>query len=226
MLPQGFVYLSDVDSTIKHDLRYFDREYNFVANRVEGYLANRVIMTEQAANALRDVQKRLTEDGYCLVVYDAYRPQQAVNHFIRWSEDVTDQVTKGWFYPNIDKAKLFDLGYLGKRSGHSRGSTVDVSIIKKDQDLKEIALETRLLLDGSSIVFLDDNSVDMGTAFDLLHEASHYDNNLISSEQKAAREYLKAIMVEHGFKPYSKEWWHFTLENEPFPDTYFDFPII
>lgn len=225
MLPPGFVYLHDYVENFEFSLRYFGED-NFVGAKIDGYEREVVIVTKETAIALSKVQLQVNSDGFNLVVYDSYRPQRAVNHFIRWTEDETDQKTKSWFYPNIEKSKIFELGYLSKRSGHSRGSTIDLSLIEQNKNLHKIAAHSRKLLDNSEITFLDDGSLDMGSSFDLLDSASHYENNLISDKHKARRNYLKDTMVKHGFKPYSKEWWHFTLENEPFPDTFFDFPVI
>lgn len=224
MLPPGFVYLHDYVENFEFSLRYFGED-NFVGAKIDGYEREVVIVTKETAIALSKVQLQVNSDGFNLVVYDSYRPQRAVNHFIRWTEDETDQKTKSWFYPNIEKSKIFELGYLSKRSGHSRGSTIDLSLIEQNKNLHKIAAHSRKLLDNSEITFLDDGSLDMGSSFDLLDSASHYENNLISAEHKERRNYLKDTMVKHGFKPYSKEWWHFTLENEPFPDIFFDFPV-
>ncbi|MFI5332971.1 MAG: M15 family metallopeptidase [Candidatus Babeliales bacterium] len=225
---KGFVYLHEIDPTIKTSLRYNSNE-NFVGTVVDGYKKNVVIMTKQAAQALKKVQEEVKKDGYSLVVYDAYRPQQAVDHFMRWSKDVKDQAKKDYYYPRIDKARVFELGYVAERSGHSRGSTVDLTLIKNGQSVHDIKTTQRTLLDNFSITYLDDGTVDMGSSFDLFDVASHYENNLIAQEYKARRTYLKNIMEKHGFKNYSEEWWHFTLKNEPFPanqdSSYFNFPV-
>lgn len=225
---KGFVYLHEVDPTILVSLRYNSNE-NFVGKPIDGYRKSVVILTKQAAEALKKVQEEVKKDGYSLVVYDAYRPQQAVNHFMRWSEDTKDQIRKSQYYPRINKADVFELGYVVKRSGHSRGSTVDLTIIKVGQELHEIKEKNRELLDGYTIKLLDDGTVDMGSSFDLFDIASHYENNLIEQKFKKLRTYLKNVMEKHGFKILSEEWWHFTLRNEPFPaasdDSYFSFPI-
>ena len=186
-------------------------------------------MTNQAAQALKKVQEAVSKDGYELVVYDAYRPQRAVNHFMRWSEDVADQEKKSQYYPRVNKADVFELGYVAKRSGHSRGSTVDLTLIKQGRKVQPIVEKSHALVDGYTIKILDDGTIDMGSSFDLFDIASHFKNDLIAQEHKALRAYLKAVMEEHGFKDYAEEWWHFTLKNEPYPaslDTsYFDFVI-
>jgi len=225
---KGFVYLHEIDPTILISLRYYNDE-NFVGKLVDGYKKSVVILTKQAAEALKKVQEELKRDGYSLVIYDAYRPQKAVNHFIQWSEDVNDQAKKSHYYPRVNKADVFELGYVAKRSGHSRGSTIDLTIIKDGQKLKSIEEKERTLLDGYTITILDDGTVDMGSSFDLFDVASHFENNLIEKEFKQLRGYLKTVMEKHGFKNYAEEWWHFTLKNEPFPAdqdaSYFNFEI-
>ena len=225
---KGFVYLSEVDPTILVSLRYYSNE-NFVGRTVDGYKKPVVILTRQAAQALKKVQDVVQKDGYCLVVYDAYRPQQAVNHFVRWGADNADRLKENHYYPRVAKDQVFELGYVATRSGHSRGSTVDLTIIKKDELLHDIVEKDRCLCDGFVIKFLDDGTLDMGSSFDLFDEASHSRNTLIDGQYQTRRLYLKNIMEQHGFKNFSNEWWHFTLKNEPFPadkdDSYFDFPI-
>jgi len=223
-LPQGFVYLDEIDPSIQFSLRYYSHD-NFVGKPIEGYFAERIIMTENAAEALCKAQAIFRKDGYSIVVYDTYRPQTAVNHFVRWSEDTTDQTMKALFYPRITKSDVFDLGYLSKRSGHSRGSTVDLTLIHENENLKKATPTPRILNENVEILFLDDGTVDMGSSFDLLDEVSHYQNNLINEIYFNRRTYLKEVMESCDFKPYTKEWWHFTLKDEPFPDTYFDFPV-
>lgn len=225
---KGFVYLHEIDPTIKVSPRYHSDE-NFVGAVVDGYKKDVVILTQQTAAALKKVQEDVKKDGYCLVVYDAYRPQQAVDHFMRWSKDVKDQAKKEYYYPRVDKARVFELGYVAEKSGHSRGSTVDLTLIKDGESVHAIKPAQRTLLDNFSITYLDDGTIDMGSSFDLFDVASHYENDLIAREYKARRTYLKNIMEKHGFKNYSEEWWHFTLKNEPFPanqdSSYFNFPV-
>ena len=231
-LPSGFTYLDNVCKTIQTSVRYCSCE-NFLGCRVDGYHVRRIVLTQAAAEALAKVQAAVQKDGYSLVVYDGYRPQRAVDHFVRWSEDNTDVSKKMQYYPFVDKQNLFDLGYIAKRSGHSRGSTVDLSLIrlgKQSLDTPVVSYRTfeMPLDDGQTITlpYLDDNTVDMGSSFDMLGEASHYDCSFIPSSCKVLREYLCLKMTEQGFEPYSQEWWHFTLNPEPFPDTYFDFEIL
>lgn len=225
---KGFVYLQDIDNSIITSPRYASHE-NFTGKQIDGYKKPVIVLTKQAALALKKAQKQVLQDGYSLVVYDGYRPQKAVNNFMRWSEDIASQIKKEEYYPRINKEKVFDLGYVAKKSGHSRGSTVDLSLIKKDNVLKPITITSRTLLDGFTISLLDDGSVDMGSSWDLFDTASHYENNLIPESFKTLRTYLKNIMDAAGFNNYSEEWWHFTLRNEPYPankDTsYFDFDV-
>ncbi len=223
-LPKDFIYLKDIDPTIIENLRYFSNE-NFIGRKIDGYKANRVILTYKAAIALVKVQQELLKEGYSLVIYDAYRPQRAVNVFMKWSKDSDDQIAKEKYYPDINKADVFKLGYVAEKSGHSRGSTIDLSIIKIGDSLKPITLQKRQLKNGSIIPFLDDGTVDMCSSFDLFGEASHHDNNLIETECLDRRNHLRGIMKKNGFNDYQEEWWHYTLKDEPFPDTYFDFVV-
>ena len=225
---KGFVYLHEIDPTILVSLRYQSNE-NFVGKPVDGYKKPVVIMTKQAAKALKQAQAAVKKDGYCLVVYDAYRPQKAVDHFVRWSKEIEDQVKKTAYYPRVDKARVFELDYVAERSGHSRGSTIDLTIIKDGNRLHEVTERERTLLDGFTTTYLDDGTVDMGSSFDLFDKASHHENNLVAERYKKLRMYLKNIMETYGFKKYPNEWWHFTLKNEPYPanldSSYFDFDV-
>jgi len=189
---KGFVYLSEVDPTIIISPRYSTTE-NFVGNIVYGYTQPVIMLTKQAAEALKQVQQEVTKDGYSLVVYDAYRPQRAVNHFMRWSNDLADQTKKSYYYPRVDKDKVFELGYVAARSGHSRGSTVDLTLIKLGNSLHPIQEKKRKLLDGFEITLLDDGTVDMGSSFDLFDEASHHENNLIEEQFKQIRAYTISV---------------------------------
>ncbi len=225
---KGFVYLNEVDHTIEISPRYCSEE-NFLGKVVDGYKKPVIMLTRQAAEALKKVQEEVKKDGYCLVVYDAYRPQKAVGNFVRWAGDVEDQQKKKQYSPRIDKAKVFELGYISKRSSHSRGSCVDLTLIKDGQVLHAIQEKKRTLLDNFTFTFLDDGTVDMGSHFDLADPASHYENDLIADNYKKIRIYLKNKMEVHGFRSYSKEWWHFTLKNEPYSaseySSYFDFDV-
>lgn len=225
---KGFVYLHQVDPTIKISPRYCSAE-NFLGKKVDGYKKPVIILTKQAASALKKVQEDIKKDGYCLVVYDGYRPQKAVNNFMRWAKDVKDQLKKDQYYPRVDKEKVFELGYVAERSGHSRGSTVDLTLIENGRDLQAVQESKRVLSDNFRIAFLDDGTVDMGSSFDLFDTASLYENNLIADQFKKLRTYLKNRMEKHGFKNSKLEWWHFTLKNEPYPaaddSSYFNFDV-
>ena len=201
-LPEGFVYLDDVIPTAKFDIRYFG-ENNFVGERINGYNAPFAIMTAEAAEALKRVQADLLEKGYNLLIFDAYRPQKAVDHFKAWSQDASDTKMKEQYYPDLDKSRLFELGYIALKSGHSRGSTVDLTLID---------LQTG-------------EEMDMGASFDFFGEISHHGTDLISEEQAANRNILKEAMEKHGFAAYYKEWWHYTFKDEPYPSQYFDFDV-
>jgi len=201
-LPDGFVYLDEIIPSTQYEVRYYS-DYNFVGTRIDGYLGPYAIATAEMAEALLAVSEEMAAEGYQLIIYDTYRPKKAVDQFIRWSQDGEDTAMKESFYPNVDKDKLFQLGYLAKRSGHSRGSTVDLTLAYWETG----------------------EEVDMGSPYDMLDEISHFSSSKISKEQAANRKLLKTVMVKHGFKAYSKEWWHFTLNNEPYPDTYFDFDV-
>ena len=200
-LEDGFVYLKDIDDSIIVDLKYYSNE-NFTGQYVEGYLSNNAILTKESALALSDAQDDFNKLGYSLILYDAYRPQRAVNFFVQWSNNFHDTINKRIYYPNIKKSELFELGYIAYKSGHSRGSTVDVSLIE---------ISTNKVLD-------------MGTIFDYFGVESHTFFDDISEKQKSNRLILYEIMSNNGFKNYSKEWWHFTLKNEPY-QKYFDFLV-
>lgn len=225
-LPQGFVYLHEIIPNIQISLRYATEE-NFIGKIVDGYFANVSIVTHATANALKQVQQTANEKGYELVIYDSYRPQKSVEHFIRWSEDQNDpQRTKEHYYPRIDKSDAFQLGYIAKKSGHTRGSTVDLTIIPRGEQVQyPLIPKKRIFKDNSTILFLDDGTVDMGSSFDLLDEISHTNCSLITEEQQQRRWMFRELMEQAGFINYVKEWWHYTLKDEPFPQTYFDFDI-
>jgi D-alanyl-D-alanine dipeptidase len=200
--PDGFVYLAEAVSDAILEIRYYST-YNFVGDRVDGYESPVAMLTKEAAKALKDASDDAMKRGYRLKIYDAYRPQRAVSHFMRWAKDAGDTRMKYAFYPNLDKSVLFAQGYIGEKSGHSRGSTVDLTLF----DMKT------------------GKEVDMGGTFDWFGEESHPDFNGITERQYANRMLLREIMVSNGFKPIAEEWWHFTLEDEPHQDTYFNFPV-
>jgi len=194
------VPLADVDPTIGQDPRYAS-DNNFIGRPIRGYLAPQVMLTGEAAKALKDAQEMAQKKGYSFLVFDGYRPQQAVDHFVEWGADLADTLQKATYYPDVPKAELFDRGYIAARSGHSRGSTVDLTLTK------------------------DGDPLDMGTPFDFFDELSHTENPAITGEAMANRMLLKEIMESAGFSNYVNEWWHYTLKDEPYPDTYFDLPI-
>lgn len=201
-LPDGFVYLDEVLVNAKYDVRYYTTN-NFLGVRVDGYLAPRVILTKEAANMLALAEKDMEEIGLGFLIFDGFRPQQAVDHFVRWAEDLSDTIMKSKLYPDVAKEDLFELGYIAKKSGHSRGSTVDLTLFN--------------LATGDEL--------DMGSVFDFFGEISNHNTDLISAEQTQNRNVLRDVMLKHNFRLYIKEWWHYTLENEPFPDEYFNFPV-
>lgn len=201
-LPKGFSYLSDIDSTIQTELRYITND-NFLGTPVDGYEKNVVIVSTKAGKALKKVQAKLAEFGLGLKVYDGYRPQQAVDHFVRWAKVLNDTLTKHKYYPNVAKKDLFKLDYIASRSSHTRGAAVDLTII----DMKT------------------GKELDMGSGFDYFGDPSHPTYPNLTQKQRSNRLLLRNLMMEVGFQPYSKEWWHFGLKDEPFPKTYFNFPI-
>ena len=201
-LPNGFIYLSSIDQTIQTELRYFS-DNNFIGTKIDGYNDNRVIVHRETGDALHRVQQVLLKKGLSLKIFDAYRPQQAVNHFVRWAKVLNDTLKKKKYYPNVPKTELFKKGYISSKSGHSRGSSVDLTIVyvKTGKEL------------------------DMGSPFDFFGTESHPYSKKIGADHKKNRFILRKVMTENGFRPYKNEWWHFTLKNEPFPSTYFNFPI-
>jgi zinc D-Ala-D-Ala dipeptidase len=224
-LPDGFVYLSDIIPDIQERVRYFTK-LNFTGDKLNGYKCHRIIITTQAATSLKNVQEDLKKEGYSLVVYDGYRPQKAVDNFISWSQN-SENSMKEYFYPHVEKSKVFDLGYVAKKSGHSRGSTIDLTIIESNKIADNgFTPQKRKLIDGREFSYLEDNTVDMFSSFDLFDEASHHDTNLIPKEFLDRRNYLREKMKKYGFREYTNEWWHYTLENEPYPNTFFDFDIV
>ena len=197
-----FVLLSDYVPGIVQEIRYFST-YNFIGDRIDGYEEPCAILTTEAARALKAVSNEAAVMGYRLKIFDAYRPAQAVKHFVLWGIEDLDQRMKPFFYPDLEKQDLFMKGYIASQSSHSRGSTVDLT-----------------LLDMAT-----GKEIDMGSPFDYFSEMSHPDYKGISEEQFENRMSLQKIMLRNGFEPLYCEWWHFTLKNEPFPDTYFDFPV-
>lgn len=225
-LPEKFVYLKDVVPTVLEEVRYAGC-HNFTGRPVPGYVAPLIILTEPVALALKAVQSELLAFQLTLKVYDAYRPQDAVDSFIKWVQDPDDQLTKDEFYPTLNKADIFSAGYLAKRSSHTRGSAVDLTIVPLPVPPQPTWKPGDPVLDGRlpKGQRFADNSIDMGTSFDCLDELSHTANSSLPAHIRANRLFLKTLMEKHGFENYSKEWWHFQLVDEPYPDTYFNFPV-
>lgn len=226
-VPEGFVYLRDVDSTIVQDIRY-DSDHNFMGRRVRGYQAPECILTEPAARGLKNVQAELREKNLSLKVYDCYRPQRAVDNFVEWARDLNDTVTRAEFYPTIGKDRLFELGYIASKSGHSRGSTMDLTIVPlptAEQPGYDPHGPLQPCTNPTGQRYAD-NSLDFGTGYDCFDPLSHTENPNIAGKARAHRMLLVDVMSRNGFTNYDKEWWHFTLNDEPYPDTFFDFPIV
>ena len=206
LMAKGFVDISSISDdsipAIEIEVRYHTNN-NFVGKAIEGYDAAKIIMSFDAALAIRKVQEELVSNGIGLKIFDAYRPQRAVDHFMRWAADLNDEVMKNQYYPNVEKVNLFRDGYISERSGHSRGSTVDLTLIELDHG----------------------EELDMGSPWDYFDPISWPSSNLVSVEQKENRNILRDVMLKNGFRPLPEEWWHFTLENEPYQETYFDFVI-
>ena len=198
----GFVLLSDYVPSIVQEIRYYST-YNFIGDRIDGYEQPCAIITKEAARALKAVSNEMNVKGYRLKIFDAYRPATAVKHFVLWGIEDLDQRMKPFFYPNLEKTALFELGYIASQSSHSRGSTVDLTLLDM-QTGKE---------------------VDMGSPFDYFSEESHPDYKGVTEEQFENRMLLQNVMIKHGFEPIDCEWWHFTLKIEPYPSTYFEFPV-
>ena len=202
MDPSAFVVLADYVPAIIQEIRYYST-YNFIGDRIDGYEEPCAILTMEAARALKSVSNEMNVMGYRLKVFDAYRPAAAVKHFVLWGLEDTDIRMKPFFYPDLDKEELFMRGYIASRSSHSRGSTVDLTLF----DMRT------------------GKELDMGSPFDYFSEVSHPDYTGITKEQYENRMLLRTAMLRNGFEPYDCEWWHFTLRDEPFPDTYFEFPV-
>lgn len=199
---QEFLYIHDIIPDVVYDIRYNSAD-NFMGVRVEGYKKSVAMLSHEASVALKNVQDDLVAQGYRLKVFDAYRPQKAVNHFIRWAKVLSDTLTKRIYYPDLSKSVLFELGYIAERSGHTRGSTLDLTIVYKESGAE----------------------VDMGSPWDFFGDISHHGTKKISKEQTANRNILLNTMEKNGFRRYDNEWWHYTLNDEPYPDIYFDFDV-
>lgn len=198
----GFVLLADFVPGIVQEIRYYST-YNFIGDRIDGYEEPVALLTKEAARALKAVAGEVNAQGYRLKVFDAYRPANAVKHFVLWGIEDLDLRMKPYFYPDLEKQELFKKGYIAKQSSHSRGSAVDLTLL----DMRT------------------GKEVDMGSPFDLFSEASHPDSRAVTEEQYENRMFLQNAMTRNGFAPIDCEWWHFSLRNEPYPDTYFEFPV-
>jgi D-alanyl-D-alanine dipeptidase len=207
-------------------LKYFSKD-NFTGDIVPHYKANRGIMTKEAAIALSKAQKKFLEKGYSIVIYDAYRPSSSVQYFVEWMNDKNNTKRKKFNYPYIEKKIDMKDIYINSVSGHSRGSTIDLSIIDKNKILLKESIYEERTFNGKIYPFNNDNTIDCGTSFDLMDPASWSFNNKydFTEEQKNNRKFIRDIMESEGFKVLDEEWWHFTLKNEPYPDQYFDFEI-
>lgn len=201
-LPKGFIYIEEIIPNAQIDIRYLTSD-NFVGKPVNGYKKNVAILTKPATLALAKVEKELNSKNLGIKIFDTYRPQRAVDHFKAWAKAIDDTITKRKYYPSIDKKNLFRDGFIASKSAHSRGSTIDLTII----DLKT------------------KKELDMGTVFDFFGPQSAHNYPKLTTTQKKNRQLLKSLMVKHGFKPYAKEWWHYSFINEPYKKTYFDFDV-
>lgn len=225
-MPEDFVYLRDVDPTILQDMRYAGSG-NFTGAKVPGYEAPECVLVRQAAEALKDVQTGLRGNGLTLKVYDCYRPARAVAAFVDWAKEPDDHDAKVTYYPNLPKAELFP-DYIATRSGHSRGAAMDLTLVPIDGDAKaspaaEDAKPRPCTVPQKGQA--EDGSLAMGTSFDCFDVKANTAALGLSKEERENRDVLVEAMRAHGFKNYPKEWWHFTLSPEPYPDTFFDFPI-
>ena len=198
----GFVSIGEAVPDVLLDIRYYS-SFNFIGERIDGYEAPAALLTREAAAALKKVSDEAVNLGWRLKIFDAYRPQKAVDHFVRWAKDPADARMKAYFYPELEKKDIIPQNYIAEHSGHSRGSTVDLT-----------------LFDMAS-----QRDADMGGTFDYFGEKSHPDYPGITEKQHQNRMLLQKLMVKHGFRPLESEWWHFTLEKEPYTDTYFTFPV-
>jgi D-alanyl-D-alanine dipeptidase len=225
-MPENFVDLKKAIPSVALEIRYYG-DHNFLGTRVDGYQTPKCLVTAPAAEALAKVQAELQEFSLSLKIYDCYRPQQAVDHFVRWAKDIGDTKTREEFYPTLDKRHLFRDGYIAEKSSHSRGSTIDLTIVPFPVPSQESYIPGQPLRACylPAAERFGDNSIDMGTGFDCFHELSHPGNLKMGLQQRIHRLLLKTLMDKYGFRNYDQEWWHFTLRNEPHPDTYFDFPV-
>lgn len=231
-IPEGFANVNDhsvlTDTPAEHEiivnLKYFSED-NFIGRMIPGYKKNVGIMTVEAVRALNEAQKKFNKLGYTIVLYDAYRPQEAVSYFVEWMSDESDTLRKKEHYPYIDKKSDMKDIYVASKSGHSRGSTIDMSIIEIGKELSKTTKYKPRPFNDKVYPYLKDGTVDCGTSFDLMDPMSHRNNTIVSEDQFANRQLIEKIMVDCGFVPLPEEWWHFTLDNEPYKDKYFEFPV-
>lgn len=225
-LPAGFVFLRDVAPGIRQDIRYAGA-HNFLGRPAAGYLAGECVLTRRAAEKLARAQAVLARGGLSLIVWDCYRPARAVADFVEWTGDAADTRMKAEFYPRTEKPDLVPFGYISARSAHAAGSTVDLGLMAAGAPLPAPWSERQPLVDCAAAKGerFDDGTVDLGTGFDCLDERASFDDPEVSDEARRNRAILRNVMVRLGFKPYVREWWHFRLAAEPFPDRMFDFPI-
>ncbi len=224
-MPRDFVYLSDFAPTILQDMRYASA-HNFIGRPIDGYRAPECVVTRQAAAALAKVQAALAKDKLSLVMWDCYRPERAVADFWRWSQAPSDAKMKAEFYPGVEKGALFASGYLAKRSAHSRGSTVDLGIAPAGAAIPAFPAGAPLVAcTAPKGERFEDGAVDFGTGYDCLDPKAGVNGASIPEAARNNRLLLRRLMIDAGFKPYTKEWWHFELANEPFPNRAFDFEI-
>jgi D-alanyl-D-alanine dipeptidase len=220
--PPGFVDAAAVVDGLLVDMRYFG-DHNFVGERIDGYERPRCLLSAPAASALAAVQRDLAARGLGLKTFDCYRPQRAVAHFVRWAQVIDDVRRKEEFYPDVDKRDLFKEGYIAERSGHSRGSTLDLTLVRREDGafsgkvVNGFPQKMRPITEATEL--------DMGSPFDFFGSISWPSDGSIGTPARQNRALLAEAMSRGGFRPYDKEWWHFTLANEPYPETYFDFPV-
>jgi len=223
--PHDIVDVSKTIPQMQLDMRYFS-SHNFIGRRIHGYEEPACLLTASAATALKQVEDKLLPMGLTLKAYDCYRPQSAVDDFVHWAADPNNTRMKAEFYPSVPKNRLFDEGYIAAHSGHSRGSTIDLTIVPLGSAIPSADAKTALTnCAAPAAERVPDNSLDFGAGYDCFNEASHPSFQNISAQAKANRLLLQSLMVEAGFMPLDTEWWHFTLKNEPYPNTYFDFSV-
>ena len=214
-LPTGFVHLHAVAPDVQQDMRYYGSN-NFLGRPVAGYQAPACILSEPAARAVQAAQAQVRPLGLTIKVFDCYRPQTAVNDFVRWGSDLSDQKTKPGYYPAVPKTELFQRGYIAEKSGHSRGSTVDLTLVVVNAERASRSVRGPLA---------EGEDVDMGTPFDWFGTQSHTDDTTLAPDVQHNRRWLRTLLQRHGFRNLPEEWWHYTLNNEPHADRYFNFPV-